>query len=395
MADLGNTDETISNSVGGIVSGLPLGIRDPLDLAIQSYVLSMESAQNISLSNVPLYTIDATFNANGNISISGVTFGSMNPVSGTDSDPGTHQKIRATSKTGDIFIEKSLATYAYTTELSALAGQLTVTDPEFGAHYADTLQDITVNANSTSFKATALRALLLAVDTNKDLKGIWADKIELTSGDDLTLKGKVIGDDEVTLDFTPTDSAKGTFTATSKSGGVYLKYASINHSIVNITAGGDLITTATPSTADRDKVTDTDGSKLTAAQRKCVIDLNKVPFSNADRVALDATTVVLQDVAFKSGSSVFLNSYYGKVAAYPGMGEEAVKPANYQARVPGFVNFHSRVFYGSGDTAIEIKLPNATQAMNNAAFQAAATAASKDLSKITIGYQTGSAASVK
>lgn len=397
VEDLENTDGTTSNAVGGIVSGLPLGIRDPLDLAIQSYVLSMESAQNISLSNVPLYTVDATFNANGNISISGVTFGSMNPVSGRDSDSSTHQKIRATSTTGNILIEKSLATYAYATELSVLNGGLTVKDPEFGSHYADTLQDITLNENSTSFKAVALKTMLLAVDANKDLKGIWADRVELTSGDNLTLTGKVIGSDEATLDFNPTDSAKGTFTATSKSGGVTLSYASINHSIVNITAGGDLIlplrgvrdNAVTDADADWSKV-DEDGTKLTAAQRKCIIDLINVPFSKADRVALDATTVVLKDVSFKDGSSVFLNSHYGRVAAYPGMGEDAIKPASYKARVPGYVNFHSNVFYGG----TEIKLPNASLPMNNAAFQAEATRAGKDLSKITIGYQTGNAASV-
>jgi hypothetical protein len=63
----------------------------------------------------------------------------------------------------------------------------------------------------------------------------------------------------------------------------------------------------------------------------------------------------------------------------------AAEPGMNRAVQRGYVNFVSGNKYG----AEEIKLPNATSSMNHAQFQAAAIAAGKDFSKITIGTQTG------
>jgi hypothetical protein len=332
----------------------------------------MQSAQNISLSNVPLYTIDATFNAKGAISISGVSFGTM--------DFNQNQSISATADTGDITLTSSSATYATNTNLRASAGNLTLTDSEIGAKFAS-ITSLTTADSTTFLSAYAAKQLLVQSVTNTHA-GIWADDVQLTSSGDLTVQGGAT----VGLEIGPTDSNKGVFNALSKTGGVTLANTLIYHYTVNITAGGDVVRPEATSAAR-------DGTSLTAAQLKNIIDLNNVGFSNADRVALDATTVVLKDVSFKDGSKVFLNSYFGKVAAYPGMGAESVKPDGYAARVPGYVNFVSNVRYGE----VLIKLPNASQAMNDAAFHAAAAAQSGvgPLNNIKIGYQTGNAATVK
>ena len=91
------------------------------------------------------------------------------------------------------------------------------------------------------------------------------------------------------------------------------------------------------------------------ATAKDLLTVNRVDFSAVQTVALDATTLVIRDTQFKDGSAVSLGSQKGLLAGSPGTG------ANIQR---GMVNIVSGVKYGT----TEVKLQNATAAMNNAAF---------------------------
>lgn len=371
-----------------------LGITNIDDLAISSEVLSVKSARHLSIDNIPLYTINSTFESGGNLSLSGVTFINREPLS-------AEQTITATSNTGDLEARDVTATFAMHTTLTAKAGDITLTDSTFGAVVTPSPSDTA--QERTRFTAVAEKALVLQSLTNGDT-GIFADTINLTSKDDLTIRGaKTSGTSETRLDasgnslpsvdplvdtstvaiadakdatitLSPTDSILGALNLTSKTGAVSVRNALITHNEVNITAGGDLIGPAPG----------TEGRTPSAAQLKNIIDLNYVNFTNAQRVALDATTIVLKDVTFNGTSNVYLNSFHGKVAAYPGM---ANKPT-----LPGYVNFKTGVTYGT----TPIVMPDATTNMNNAQFQSKADAAFGvgKLSKITIGYQTGNAKTV-
>jgi len=298
------------------------------------------------------------------------------------------QAIAATANT-DLTFTNTTATYAINTTLAAVNGALRLTDSLIGDSF-DFKGTIPASASTaavkTRFTAEAQKAALILESITNSETGISADTIGLTAKTDVTLKGALIT-------ISPTDSLLGAFNITAKTGAVSVTNVSVKHSEVNITAGGDVIGPALsagvgkgPNTKTLSELTDSTGALRgpTADQLKNIIDLNQTFFTNAQRVALDATTIVLKDVVFKAGSDVFLNSFYGKVAAKPGVAGIAT--------APGYVNFKTGVKYGD----IGIVMPNAEQAMNHAAFQTAADAAFGPgaLSKITIGYQTGNAKTV-
>ncbi|MEY5025184.1 MAG: hypothetical protein RLZZ244_712, partial [Verrucomicrobiota bacterium] len=109
--------------------------------------------------------------------------------------------------------------------------------------------------------------------------------------------------------------------------------------------------------------------KATAGRR---LDLNNVNLSAVQTVALSAQTPVLANVTFKEGSSVNIASASGRVAPDPGYGRDVR---------PGMVNFVRNVFYGS----TEVKMnTNGAELADNAAFQAAANGAGKNLGNITV-----------
>lgn len=360
-----------------VVSPVPLGITSIDDLAICSRVLSLKASGNISISNVPLYTVDATFEAGQSISLSGVDLrlqGSASPESMT---------LAMTATNGDLTIDKTLGPDLMTTTLAALTGKVTVTDSEFGRAVTD--EDILNRLSDTprtSFAITAEKAEILLKSLQNDKTSIYADTINLSSKSDLSILGAVKDDagngTDARITLSPTDTL-GSLNLTSKTGAVNIVNTQIKHFEVAITAGGDLIGT----TASRD-LND--------------VTLNKVAFtplqstdpSKAARIAIDATTVVLTDVSFPDGSDVFLNSYQGKVAARPG---------ENQARQVGYVNFIKNVKYG--ETEIKFvgtdgqTVGKALEAMDNDAFHAAAQQANiVTLSKIKIGTQTGNAKAV-
>jgi hypothetical protein len=102
------------------------------------------------------------------------------------------------------------------------------------------------------------------------------------------------------------------------------------------------------------------------------LDLNNVNLSAVQTVALSAQTPVLANVTFKEGSSVNIASASGRVAPDPGYGRDVR---------PGMVNFVRNVFYGS----TEVKMnTNGAELADNAAFQAAANGAGKNLGNITV-----------
>ncbi|MEY2600362.1 MAG: hypothetical protein RLZZ142_2621 [Verrucomicrobiota bacterium] len=109
--------------------------------------------------------------------------------------------------------------------------------------------------------------------------------------------------------------------------------------------------------------------RATAGRR---LDLNNVNLNAVQTVALSAQTPVLANVTFKEGSSVNIASASGRVAPDPGYGRDVR---------PGMVNFVRNVFYGS----TEVKMnTNGAELADNAAFQAAANGAGKNLGNITV-----------
>jgi len=72
-----------------------------------------------------------------------------------------------------------------------------------------------------------------------------------------------------------------------------------------------------------------------------VLSLNTVSFQNVATVALEATTINLQNINWANGTSVSLSSALGLLAAHPNTGA---------ASVPGHVNFINNVLY-AGDPA--------------------------------------------
>lgn len=377
-----------------VVSPVPLGIASIDELAICSRVLSLKASGNISISNVPLYTVDATFEAQQSISLSGIDLrlqGSALPESMT---------LAMTATNGVVTIDSTLAPELMTTALRAKTGKVTVTDSEFGR--AVTEEEILARLSDTprtSFQILADKAEIILKSLQNEKTSIYADAITLSSKGDLSILGAVKDDAgtgrDARITLSPTD-ALGALNLTSKTGAVNILNTQIKHFEVAITAGGELM----DATASR-------GPEPTATQALNEITLNKVAFtplqssdpSKAARIAIDATTVVLKDVSFPDGSNVFLNSFHGKVAAYPGQMTEM----NIE-RKAGYVNFMSNVKYG--DTVIKFAAPGgstvekARTTMDNAAFQAAAAqareagAAIGDLSKIRIGTQTGNAKAV-
>lgn len=374
-----------------VVSPVPLGITSVDDLAICSRVLSLKASKNISISNVPLYTVDATFEAEQAISLSGVDLRLQG------SDVPESQTLTMTAKNGDMTIDRILGPELMTTALTVSTGKFSSTDSEFGR--AVTEEEIMARLEfnpsdtpKTSFQIIAEKADILIRSLQNSNTSIFSDNITLTSKGDLSILGAVKDDAGQGIDarvtLSPTDKL-GTLNLTSKTGEVNILNTQIKHFEVAITAGGDLVDT-----------TSTRGAVPTAAQEKNTITLNKVAFnpiptldsSKAARIAIDATTVVLKDVSFADGSNVFLNSFHGKVAAYPGEGK---------TREVGYVNFISNVRYG--ETEIKFVAPAGTTVeqaktpMDNAAFQAAAQQAKEaganigDLSRIKIGTQTGNA----
>ena len=385
-----------------VVSPVPLGITSVDDLAICSRVLSLKASGNISISNVPLYTVDATFEAGQSIALSGVD---LRLQGSADRESMT---LAMTAKNGGLTVERLLGPELMTTALAAKTGKVTLTDSKFGGGIAEDgvtdeekimarLKFNPSNTKRTAFEIIAEKAEILIKSRLNDKTAIYADELSLTSKGDLSILGAVkddAGQIDARIKLSPTDNL-GALNLTSRTGAVNILNTQIKHFEVAITAGGDLVDTS----ASR-------GAVPTEAQAKNIIDLSKVDFtplpsidaSKAARIAIDATTVVLKDVSFADGSNVFLNSFHGKVAAYPGEGK---------TREVGYVNFISNVRYGeteikfvtpglSGTTVDKAKTP-----MDNAAFQDAAKQARDagtkigDLSKIKIGTQTGNAKTVK
>jgi hypothetical protein len=357
-------------------------VSDLNGLALSSYSLSLNAAGNLSVSDVPLFALNSNFQAGGAITLSGVNLKTF--------DFQSDQTLSMSANTGDLSITNTTAYALVQTSLTANTGKVTLTDSEIGSE----LEVSAANTSKTSFQAVSDKAELLVQAIINDRTSIFADAVTLMSKGDLRIAGSAKNaagegkDAPITIG--PTDSTTGSADITSRTGAVNISNTLFKHYAVNITAGGDVI--------------DPLGSRglvPTTAQERNEISLNRVQFAtnqatNAQRVAMDATTIVLKDVSFQGGSDVFLNSFHGKVAARPG---------ENQPKAVGYVNFISGVSYGGSEIKfVSIDgntVEKAKTAMDNAAFQAAAQQARDagaqigDISKIKIGVQTGNAKLVK
>ncbi|RFC42262.1 MAG: FecR protein, partial [Verrucomicrobia bacterium] len=173
---------TLSDTVLGGLSGpltafsssvLPLGITDPYLIAVSSSVLSVKSAGNLSIGNIPLFTIDSTFESGGALSLSGVTF--------IQGDTALEQTITATSKTFLKF-EDTTASNVITTTLAAKEGALTLSDSIIGnpQGFLDSIPEGAASANiKTRFTAEAEKAALILQSITNSETGLHADSIEL------------------------------------------------------------------------------------------------------------------------------------------------------------------------------------------------------------------------
>ncbi len=330
-----------------LFSPVPLGVSSPQDLAIKGYTVSItSSARAVSLSGVPIYTNNGILRAGSTLSLNNVTLGTM--------DVQADQTLAATAQT-DLSVLNSSLTYLVSSTFNATAGNITFTNSEIGASNVAVDAMDSAAAVRTSFAATAARAMLL---TNTP---IHADTVELFGGTDVTVANVSV--------IEPTDSPNGHFYATATTGNVSIANSVVNTYAVRLTAGGDVAVQNSVFNAPSSTV----GSTFTATAAN-QITLNNVSLAAAQTVALDATTVVLKDVAFMANSYVSLKSGQAKVAANPGVSSDLSSVQR------GYVNILSGVRYGT----VDVVLPS-TPNMDQAAFRAAATAAGKDFSRISIG----------
>jgi hypothetical protein len=365
-----------------VLTPLPLGITDIDSLAIDSYALSLKSAGKLSIGNVPLYTVNATFEAGDAISLKGVDI--------RFSDFQQDQTLSILAKTGDLTIESSYiddtkvkntkAPALVTTTFTANEGNVTLTDVELGS-----VLDVKDVEEKTHLKVISKKANLVIQALTNQYMSLYADAMLLDAKGGVNILGNIKNDpdspkpdgSDVSVTIGPTDSTQGSLDIFARTGSVKLFNTDLKHYEVNITAGGDLV-----------------GQSLAPTDAKVrAIDLNHVTAVNASRVALDATTIILKDVTFKARSDVYLNSYYGMVAAWPGY--EKVN-GQTKEKVPGMVNFMSNVSYGAIPIVISSDKP-----MNPLEFKAAAeklvnsdSAGGYNASKIRIGTQTGNATTV-
>ena len=273
---------------------------------------------------------------------------------------------------GDLTVSGGKAPTTVSTYLNSTGGNLAVTDSEFGSAL-----DATDRDSVSSFIAKALSSLSLMNST------ICADNTELFGGADVTVSNVTVK---------PTDSTKGMvkvkalkdINVNSANDLVSGKSYSVTAYQISMAAGGDLningkLTDAanvlTPVYSDGSGKFAVIGSKFTASAANNMV-VNRVDFSAAQNVALDATTLVIRNTQFKDGSTVALNSRDGLLAAKPGTNASISR---------GMVNIVSGVKYGT----TEIVLPNAASPMTNAQFHTEAnTALGTSLSNITIGTKT-------
>ena len=247
---------------------------------------------------------------------------------------------------GDITVSGLVSPTVVSTYLKSTGGNVSLTDSSFGSVPGE----VSIKDPVTSFIAKA--AANLAMNGT----AVKADSVELFGGADVTMSNVVVA---------PTDSSRGTVSVTATRN-ITVNKTEITAYAISLNAGGDLNIhgrlTAVPGSSDTYTLTAEPGSDklyVTAntfrATARDLMAVNRVDFSAAQNVALDATTLVIRDTQFKEGSAVSLGSNLGLVAGSPGTGATIRK---------GMVNIVSNVKYGT----TVITLPNATSPMNNAAF---------------------------
>jgi hypothetical protein len=346
---------------------LSLGITNLKDLCLKAFKVGIRSeSKAIAINGVSIYANEITLRAGDTLTLSAVTidpFDFQRPQNLTASAANTVSinSGSTSQQTPNQFNPAAIRTDIYSDNADVI-----IKDTEFGSPPSSEISNVAVDSK-TSFTARASGGDISMISAK-----INADSVELFGGKTIMFEG---------VSMAPTDSSEATIKVSARD--LSAKTSTFKAYKIVMDAQNEMhLQDLAVSHVDPTKENE---FKATAVNK---LDMSRVDLRYAQNVALEANTIILENVSFKAGSNVTLTSQSGVLST----------PTQRANVTKGWVNILPNVMYGNYDLnrlsqymdAHGIQPPLAAtkgipaEAFKNAVVGQVKTDHGVDLSKITV-----------